>query len=89
MLMNIEQKMIMKVFNFNDIKISKVMKKISDVVVIDSDMDFEDAQDIVKKQQYTRYPVYDKIQYQEGEGSVCTAVEGAGRVVSGILKPRI
>jgi putative hemolysin len=55
-----EQKMIMKVFNFNDIKISKVMKKISDVVVIDSDMDFEDAQDIVKKQQYTRYPVYDK-----------------------------
>jgi len=55
-----EQKMIMKVFNFNDIKISKVMKKMNDVVMINSDMDFEEAQDIVKVQQYTRYPVYDK-----------------------------
>ena len=55
-----EQKMIMKVFNFNDIKISKVMKRMSEVVMINSDMDFEEAQDIVKSQQYTRYPVYDK-----------------------------
>lgn len=55
-----EQKMIMKVFNFNDIKISKVMKKMNEVVVINSDMDFEEAQDVVKEQQYTRYPVYDK-----------------------------
>jgi len=55
-----EQKMIMKVFNFNDIKISKVMKRMNEVVTINSDMDFEEAQDIVKVQQYTRYPVYDK-----------------------------
>lgn len=55
-----EQKMIMKVFNFNDIKISKVMKRMNEVVMIDSDMDFEQAQDIVKEQQYTRYPVYDR-----------------------------
>ena len=55
-----EQKMIMKVFNFNDIKISKVMTRMSEVVTIDSDMDFEEAQDVVKKHKYTRYPVYDK-----------------------------
>lgn len=55
-----EQKMILRVFNFNDIKVSKVMKRISDVITIDSKMDFEEAQDIVKEHQYTRYPVYDK-----------------------------
>lgn len=55
-----EQKMILRVFNFNDIKVSKVMKKMSDVITINSDMDFEEAQEVVKKQQYTRYPVYDK-----------------------------
>lgn len=55
-----EQKMIMKVFNFNDIKISKVMKRMSEVVTINSDMNFEDAQDVIKEHQYTRYPVYDK-----------------------------
>lgn len=55
-----EQKMIMKVFNFNDIKISKVMKRMNEVVMINSDMDFDEAQEIVKKQEYTRYPIYDK-----------------------------
>lgn len=55
-----EQKMIMKVFNFNDIPISKVMKRLKEVVMINSDMDFDQAQEIVKNQQYTRYPVYDK-----------------------------
>lgn len=55
-----EQKMILRIFNFNDIKVSKVMKKIDETITINSDMDFEEAQDIVKKQQFTRYPVYDK-----------------------------
>ena len=45
---------------YNLSEISKVMKRMSDVIVINSDMDFEEAQDIVKVQQYTRYPVYDK-----------------------------
>ena len=57
-----EQKMIMKVFNFNDIKMSKVMRRLSDVIMINSDMDFEEAQEIVKEHQFTRYPVYDKKQ---------------------------
>ena len=55
-----EQKMILRVFNFNDIKVSKVMRRMSEVITIDSEMDFEDAQNIVKEHQYTRYPVYDK-----------------------------
>jgi CBS domain containing-hemolysin-like protein len=54
-----EQKMIMKVFNFNDIKISKVMKRLNEVVMLNSDIDFEEALEVVKKQEYTRYPVYD------------------------------
>lgn len=55
-----EQKMILRVFNFNDIKVSKVMRRMSEVITIDSEMDFEEAQDVVKEHQYTRYPVYDK-----------------------------
>lgn len=55
-----EQKMILRVFNFNDIKVSKVMRRMSDVITIDSKMDFEEAQEVVKEHQYTRYPVYDK-----------------------------
>ena len=55
-----EQKMILRVFNFNDIKVSKVMRRMSEVITIDSNMDFEEAQEVVKEHQYTRYPVYDK-----------------------------
>lgn len=53
-----EQKMIMKVFNFDDIRVSKVMKRFNDVIMIDSNMDFEETQNVVKEHQFTRCPVY-------------------------------
>jgi len=53
----LEKKLLLNVFEFNDIVVKDVMTKLEDVVSVDIDMEKDQLFNILKKYKYTRYPV--------------------------------
>lgn len=53
-----EKEYILNVFNFNDIEVSRVMTKASDVVLLDIDSDLKDNIWKIRETKFSRFPVY-------------------------------
>lgn len=54
-----EKQMIYNVFEFGDLQIKDVMIQRTDISAIDIDSDFNKIMEIIKKDKYSRYPIYD------------------------------
>lgn len=52
-----EKSLLLKVFSFNDIKVSEVMTQKKDIISININASSEDVLNIIKKYKYTRYPI--------------------------------
>lgn len=55
-----EKTLIYNIFRFNDIKVREIMTDVDDMVAIDINMSNKEIFDIIRKNKYTRVPVYDK-----------------------------
>jgi len=53
-----EKQMIQNVFEFGDLQIKDIMIQRTDIIAIDIDTPFEEIIDIVKYEQFSRYPIY-------------------------------
>ena len=53
-----EKQMIHNVFEFGDLQVRDVMVQRTDIVAIDSDTTYEELTEIIKSEQFSRYPVY-------------------------------
>jgi len=53
-----EKQMIQNVFEFGDLQIKDVMIQRTDIIAIDIDTPFQEIIDIVKHEQFSRYPIY-------------------------------
>lgn len=54
-----EKEMINNIFEFDNIDVADIMTHRTDIVGIDSQASFEEIMNIVDKERYTRYPVYE------------------------------
>lgn len=55
---NDEKKYLLNIFDFNDTKISKIMKPINETIKLNIDEDIKEIIKKIKKSKYTRFPVY-------------------------------
>ena len=54
---DLEKKLLLNVFEFNDTTVNKVMTKKEDVIYLDIDADSDDVMNAIKETKYTRFPV--------------------------------
>ena len=53
-----EKQMIYNVFEFGDLQVKDIMVQRTDIIAINLDLEFEQVIDIMKNEQFSRYPVY-------------------------------
>lgn len=56
----LEKEMINNIFEFDNIDVADIMTHRTDIVGIDSESTFEELMEIVDKERYTRYPIYEE-----------------------------
>lgn len=57
---NVEKEMIFNVFDFTDQQVKDVMVQRVDIIAVDINASFEEVLSIIKKEQFSRLPVYNK-----------------------------
>lgn len=57
---NVEKEMIFNVFDFVDAQVKDVMIQRVDIVALDKDVTYEEVLDTIKKEQFSRIPIYDE-----------------------------
>lgn len=55
-----EKVLIYNIFKFNDIKVRKIMTGVEDMVAVDINIQNRELLEVIRKNKYTRIPVYDK-----------------------------
>lgn len=57
---NVEKEMIFNVFDFADLQVKDVMVQRVDIVAIDKDDTYDEVMETIKKEQFSRIPIYDE-----------------------------
>lgn len=55
-----EKTLIYNIFRFNDIKVREIMTDVEDMIAVDINISNKDLMEVIRKNKYTRIPVYDK-----------------------------
>lgn len=56
---DVEREMIFNVFDFGDMQVREVMLQRVDIVALDVKISYEEVIDIIKREQFSRFPIYD------------------------------
>ena len=57
---DVEKEMIFNVFDFADAQVKDVMVQRVDIVAVDLEASYEEVLDVIKKEQFSRIPVYNQ-----------------------------